>query len=120
MARSEVTVADLARYNEGFAVVGDAIDLANDHVIDISEVKDDLFMVMIENTSTVAGTATFVAGDGFSELTQGNLEVAIAESAVTAVAVESARFKNLDGTLNIDMASAGALTGNIYATELPK
>ena len=61
MARSAVTVIDLLKYNTAYDISPDAIDLVNDHEIDISEIKDDLFMVMIENTSSLAGTATFVA-----------------------------------------------------------
>jgi len=120
MARSAVTVADLVKYNTGYTITGDAIDLANDHEIDISNIKDDLFMVMIDNTSTEVGTATFVASTFNSESGQGDLVVAIGNSAKTVVALESARFKGSDGLLLIDMASGGALAGSIYASELPK
>jgi len=119
MARSAVTVADLLRYNTAYTITGDAIDLTNDHEIDISSIKDDLFVVMIENTSTETGTATFTEG-AFSESGQGDLEVSIAASAIQVISLESARFKQSTGKVNIDLASTGTLTGRIFAAELPK
>lgn len=120
MARSVVTVADLLKYNTAYTITPDAIDLANDHSIDISDIKDDLFQVLIENTSTVVGTATFVASTYGSEGGQGDLEVAVGASAIQVIALESSRFKGSDGLLLINMASTGSLTGRIFASELPK
>jgi len=120
MARSAVTVVDVLKYNTAYDITPDAIDLANDHEIDISNIKDDLFMVMIENTSTEVGTATFIASPFNSESGQGDLEVAIGNSEIKVITLESARFKGSDGLLLIDMASAASLTGRIFASELPK
>jgi hypothetical protein len=120
MARSAVTVADLVAFNTAYDITPDAIDLANDHEIDISNIKSDLFQVMIENTSTEVGTATFLGGDFFSESGQGDLVVTVGDSSIQVIALETARFKDSDGKLNIDMASTGSLTGRIFASELPK
>lgn len=120
MARSAVTVADLEQYNVAYDITPDAIDLTNDHEIDISDIKSDLFQVMIENTSTQTGTITFVNGAFYSEDGQGDLVVALGDSEIKVIALESARFKDSAGKLNIDMASGGALTGRIFASELPK
>jgi hypothetical protein len=120
MARSAVTVANLLKYNTAYDITADAIDLANDHSIDITDIKDDLFMVMIENTSTLAGTATFVASAFNSESGQGDLVVTVGDSAIQVITLESARFKGSDGLLLIDMASTGALAGRIFASELPR
>lgn len=120
MARSAVTVADLLKYNTAYDITPDAIDLVNFHSVDISDIKDEGFMVMIENTSTVVGTVTFEASTHGSEGGQGDLEVAIADSAIQVIALESARFKDSAGLLNLTVASAGALTGRIFASELPK
>lgn len=119
MARSAVTVANLLAFNTAYDITGDAIDLTNDHSIDISSIKDDNFIVMIENTSAETGTITFKGGDFYSESGQGDLEVALGNSEVKVISLESARFKDSSGLLLIDMASTGALTGNIYAAELP-
>lgn len=118
MARSAVTVADIVKFNTAYDITPDAIDLAQDHSIDISDIKSDLFQVLIENTSTLAGTATFVAGVG-TEASKGDLVVAVGDSAIQVIALESARFKDADGLLKIDMASTGSLTGRIFASELP-
>ena len=120
MARSAVTVADLVAYNTAYDITPDAIDLTNDHSIDITNIKSDLFIVMIENTSTLAGTITFNGGDFYSESGQGDLEVALGASEIKVISLESARFKDSDGLLTIDMASTGSLTGRIFAAELPK
>lgn len=119
MARSAVTVNKMLKYNTGYASTGDAIDLTNDHVIDISEIKDENLLIVIENATAIVGTATLLASDVYSEASVGDLVLAIGANAVVAVAVESARFKDSDGNINLDMASAGALTGRIYATSLP-
>ena len=118
MARSAVTVADLAAFNTGYDITPDAIDLANGHEIDITDIKSDLFQVMIENTTTNAGTVTFVAGAG-SEASQGDLELALGDSEIKVIALESARFKDASGKLNIDVAGSG-VAGRVFASELPK
>lgn len=119
MARSVVAVAKLLEYNKGYASVADAIDLTNDHEIDASDAKCDSLLIVIENATTEVGTATLVAGGFYSGSSEGDLEIAIGDSTTVAVAIESARFKDSAGKINLDMASTGSLTGKISATELP-
>jgi len=118
MARSEVTVTELLKYNTGYVGVGDAIDLTNDHSIDVSDIKDENLLIVIENATTETGTATIVASAAYSEYTQGDLVLAIGASETMTVALESSRFKTAAGLVLIDMASAGVLTGKIYASRL--
>lgn len=119
MARSAVTLNKLLEFNTGSVATGDAIDLVNLHELDVANVADESLMIRIENTSAITGTATFVAGGYFSGSTGGDLVIAIGANEVIDVAIETARFKDSAGMVNIDVASGGSLTGFVYATEIP-
>ena len=73
MARSSVVV-NQALWNAEVAVVKDAVDIANDHSIDVSSVSCTKLTVLIEKSDTKLSTFTFKAGD-YSSSSQGDLVV---------------------------------------------
>ena len=113
MARSEVTVASAA-LNAGTAITKDAIDITNDHSIDVSGVKNDRLRVFIETTSTAAAVFSIKSGD-FSGASVGDLDISTAAAGTQVVELETARFKDSDELVLIDIASTAGVTGNIYA-----
>jgi hypothetical protein len=113
MARSAVTVM-ATPYNAATVITADAIDISNDHEIAINEVKDEKLTVLIQTLDTKAATFTFKAGIGQSA-GQGDLVVSTAAAGLRAVCLESARFKDANGDILIDIVSTAGATGNIYA-----
>jgi len=118
MARSAITVSKMLLYNTAYDVTADAADLSNDHVIDASEMKHDRLLIRFLG-GTTKYTATIVAGD-FSDSSLGNLAIEVDTTDTKVVCVDSARFLQSDGKINIDLASEGAVTGaTIEAYLLP-
>jgi hypothetical protein len=115
MPRSAVTVATLTAYNDKVAITKDAIDIANDHSISVDGVRDGNLTIFIETTNAVAATFTFKAGD-FSGASVGDYVVSTSSAATNVIQLESARFKDSDNLILIDIVSTG-VTGNIYAVE---
>lgn len=115
MARSAVTVAN-PKYQTEAAVTADAFDLTNDHQIDVSGISDERFCIRFAG-STVEATATIKAGDWPSG-TIGDLDVVIGATAIKVITLETARFKDNDGLVLIDLASTGAADGTIEAYSL--
>ena len=118
MARSAVTVSKMLLYNTAYAVTADAADKTNDHVIDASEMKHDRLLIRFLGATTKY-TATIVAGN-FSDSSLGNLAFDVDKTETKVVCVDSARFLQSDGKINIDLTSTGLLTGaTIEAYLLP-
>lgn len=118
MARSAVAVTKMLLYNTPYAVTADAADLSNDHEIDASEMKHDRLLIRFLGATTKY-TATINAGD-FSDSSLGNLAIEVDTTDTKVVCVDSARFLQSDGTIEIDLASAGAVTNaTIEAYLLP-
>mgnify|MGYP001160652137 FL=1 len=118
MARSAVTVTKMLLYNTAYAVTADAADKTNDHVIDASEMKHDRLLIRFLGATTKY-TATIVAG-GFSDSSLGNLAIEVDTTDTKVVCIDSARFLQSDGKINIDLASDGAVTNaTIEAYLLP-
>lgn len=113
MARSAVTV-NQASYNASVVVVKDAIDIANDHSIDISNTSCTKLTILIEKSDTKAGTITLKAGD-YSSASQGDLVVTGGVVGTVVLNVETARFKDSDGLILIDVVSTAGMAGNIIA-----
>lgn len=116
MARSAVTVCSLTTWNSEATITKDAIDISNDHSIDVSNVKDKNLTVFIETTSSAAAVFTIKAGD-FSSASQGDKTISTSSSATVVIQLETARFKDSDGLILIDIESTAGVTGNIYAVE---
>jgi hypothetical protein len=118
MARSAVTVSKMLLYNTAYDIVPDACDLTNDHVIDASEMAHDRLLIRIAGATTDM-TATIKAG-AFSDASLGDLAVTIKKTDIVCLVLEASRFLQSDGKINIDLASAGAVTGaTIEAYLLP-
>lgn len=115
MPRSAITVATLSAYNSEGTVTKDAIDATNDHEIDVSGVKDGNLLIFIETTNTEAGTFEIKAGD-FSGASVGDVSITTGSALTQVIQVESARFKDSDEKILIDVTGA-SVTGNIYAVE---
>jgi hypothetical protein len=109
MARSEVTIAKLTAYQTAGAVTSDAVDVSNEHFIDISGVKDEKLLIRLYGGSGAGFTATFKAGD-FPAGAVGDLSVKVAATEVKIIALESSRFKDSDEYILIDAASTGTAT----------
>jgi hypothetical protein len=118
MARSAVTVSKCLLYNTAYAVTADAVDLTNDHEIDGSEMAHDRLLIRFLGGTTLY-TATIKAGD-FSDASLGNLVISVDTTDTKVVCLEASRFLQSDGTIEIDLASEGAVTGaTIEAYLLP-
>jgi hypothetical protein len=116
MARSAVTVASLTAYNSASAITKDALDATNEHSIDVENVKTSNLAVFIETSTTDALSVAVKAGD-FSDNGIGDLTVTSAAAQTQVMVLESARFKDNDELILIDVTGTGA--GYIYAVELP-
>jgi hypothetical protein len=118
MGRSAVTVSKCLLYNTAYAVTADACDLANDHEINAKEMAHDRLLVRFLGATTKY-TATILAG-AFSDASLGNLAFDVDTTETKVVCLEASRFLQSDGKINIDLASAGAVTNaTIEAYLLP-
>lgn len=109
MARSEVSIASLTAYNTAGTVTADAVDVSNEHFIDVSGYKDEKLLIRLYGGSAAGFTAVFKAGD-YPSGGIGDLTVAVAASAIKIVCLESARFKDSDEYILIDASSTGTAT----------
>lgn len=116
MARVSVPVQELV-LNSGTASDGTAIDTSNGHVIENGGYTSRM-VIRVNNTGTVAGTVTVKAGANPPALLKdlGDTTIAVDASAESYIVLESARYAQSDGDINIDIAG---LSGSIYAYELP-
>jgi len=115
MARSEVIVSDMDR-NADNAVTKDAYDIANGHYIDINDVQDEDLTIFIEASDTKAATIVVKSGDQYASIA-GDLEITTGAAGLHCLELESARFKDNDGYILIDITSAAGAAGNIFATK---
>ena len=115
MARSSVTVAS-AVLNAATAVTKDAFDIANDHSIDVSNVNTTKLTIYIETLDTHAADFTIKAGDG-QAAGIGDLTFSTSAAGLRVITLDSARFKDSDGLILIDIVSSAGATGNIWAVE---
>lgn len=118
MARSAVTVSKMLLYNTAYAVTADAADKTDDHVITATDMKHDRLLIRFLGGTTLY-TATINAGD-FSDASLGNLVISVDTTDTKVVCLEASRFLQSDGTIEIDLASTGAVTNaTIEAYLLP-
>ena len=104
-------------------VAGTAIVAANTHTITPTE-RLSKVIIRLVNTTAASKVFTLVAGDNppADAAGQGNLTVTLADGSTTPTVaylanLESARFLQNDGTVNITVAAA--TTGTITAFQLP-
>lgn len=118
MGRSEITPTKCLLFNKEYDVTADAVDKGNEHFINVSDMNHSKLLFRIEG-DTAEMTVTFKAGD-FSDSTIGDLALTVGATDLVVICVESSRFLQDDGTILIDVASDGVVTGaSIEAYLLP-
>ena len=117
MARSAVTVQSLTAYNTVGTVTKDAVDIVNNHSIDVENVKGSNLLIFIESSTTDPMTWAVKAGD-FSDHGIGDLAITSVTALTQAFVVETARFKDSDELILIDATGTDA-AATIFAVELP-
>ncbi len=123
MARTAVPVQALA-LNVATTVVPVVADTTNDHNVTGVGGRSERVMLRIYNSDASTRIATIKAGDQYPagsagpEALLGDLAISLATTVVTVVVVESARFLQSDGTIDIDLAASFA--GTIEAFKLPR
>lgn len=116
MARDSVTITALT-LNGGVArPTGTTISVANGAVVDPGG-DTDSFLLEVRNTNAAEKDVTIKAGVG-PTAGLGDLVVPVAaDTGVQVICIESARFAQADGTVNIDFEAA--MTGTVAAYRLP-
>ena len=121
MANTAIPISALAS-GSNVDVAGTAIVHANTHVITPTK-RSGKLLVRLRNTTAASKVFTVVKGDANPAQSsgQGNLTMTLADGSTTAVdgwlCLESARFMQDDGTIQITVASS--TTGTITAFQLP-
>ena len=125
MARTAVTVTKLPVNTATAEVTDTTIDATNSHIITPpAGFTDEELLIRITNTTSSTKTATIKAGANPPALSAGvgDLVVSLTAGNVTPqiawVRVESARFSQKDGTLNVDIAAS--MTGTIGCFAVPR
>lgn len=123
MARVAVPVTALAMNTAAGQSAGTAIDTANGHVLTVP--NDGRVLLEINNTGTAAAfTVTVKAGDNPPAVQAGAGDLAIVVSTAglhnSQVLLETARFLQDDGTINIDAAWATGGAGTLAAYSFPR
>jgi len=117
MAKTTVTATQLA-FNTMSAslpvTAGTVINAANTMVIDYP--NEGKLLLVLNNTYAGAKNFTIKAGDFFSSV-MGDMVLALAQNEVRFLVLESARFKNSDG--QIEIAFEASTTGFVMALLLP-
>lgn len=124
MARTALTVTTLTANTVIADVAGTTIDATNHHVLTLAYPLDS-YIFRVTNTTASTKAATIKAGSQplASAAGQGDLSVSCAAGDSTPVvkyiaALESARFSQNDGTVNVDIASG--MTGTIAVFRVPR
>lgn len=109
MARSLIADTELTAYQTAGAVTADAVDVSNNHYLDVTSIKDEKLMFRLYGGTGAGFTATFKAGD-YPAGAIGDLEVEVAATAIKVICLESARFKDDDEYILIDVSTTGTAT----------
>lgn len=119
MARTVLTVNELAANSSIADPAGNAVDVANGHYIPATTNLEELYL-RVNLTFAGAKNITIKAGASPPALSagQGDLVVAINNATKILGPFSSARFAQADGTMNIDLEAA--TTGTIYAFHMPR
>lgn len=104
-------------YNTGAAPTATAIDPTNHHVIAASATPAEELLIVVNNTFAGTKTVTVKAGGNPPALGAGQGDLVVTCAASTngcPIRVESARFIQSDGTINLDIAAAMTGTISVY------
>ncbi|MGE3835252.1 MAG: hypothetical protein AB7H43_10745 [Acidimicrobiia bacterium] len=128
MARTAVTVTAMTPNTVAAFVAGTTgttIDATNHHVITPpAGCPVEELLVIVTNTTASTKAATVKAGDNppAFEAGQGDLAISLTDGSTTpqsgAVVLQSGRFVQDDGTINIDIAAS--MTGKITCFRIPR
>lgn len=120
MARTAVTVTTLTANTGVTEPAGTTADPTNDHVV--TGVPCEELILRFANTNGSDRVATIVAGDSPPALSAGQGDLAVTVPATSGVVwvgpLESARFVQSDGSVNIDLAASFA--GTVTAYRVPR
>ncbi len=113
MARTAVTVTTATPGTSFTTPAGTTADPTNDHVITLPRgARLEEMTIRLTNTNGSDRVATVVAGDSPPALSQGqgNLDITVPATSgdKTIQGLESARFLQSDGTVQIDLAASYA------------
>lgn len=121
MARTAVTVEALSRTG-ATSPSGTTADPTNGHVVDLAGYPLEEFVFRFTNTNGSNRVATIKAGANPPALSAGQGDLAITVPAtsgdMTVAGLESARFLQSDGKINIDLEASFA--GKVYAVRVPR
>lgn len=118
MPRSAVTVSKMLLYNTACDITANAADFTDDHEINASEMAHDRLLIRIAGGDK-AMTATIKAG-AFSDASLGDKVLTVGATDIVCIVLESSRFLQSNGKINIDLAAEEAVTGaTIEAYLLP-
>lgn len=104
-------------YNTGAAPTATAIDPTNHHVIASSATPSEELLIIVNNTTVSTKTVTLKAGTNPPALSAGQGDIVVTCTASTngiPLRVESARFMQSDGTVNLDIAASMTGTISVY------
>lgn len=121
MARTAVTVEVLSRTG-ATSPSGTTADPTNGHVVDLGGQPLEEFVFRFLNTNGTNRVATIKAGANPPALSAGQGDLAITVPATTGdmsiAGLESARFLQADGKVNIDLGASFA--GTVMAIRVPR
>ena len=116
MARTALPVT--TAYNSGAAPTATAVDPTNGHVIAASATPTEELLIVVNNTFAGTKVVTIKAGDSppASAAGQGDLAITCATSTNgIPIRIDSSRFLQADGTIEIDLAASMTGTIVVYA-----
>lgn len=118
MARTAITV-DALTESSASAPTSTTIDATNSHVI-AATAKVGKTVLRINNTTASTKTITVLAGDNppAHAAGQGDLTISLTQNQTKVVCLDTSRFLQDDGTVNLDVAAS--MTGTIEAYQLPQ
>lgn len=115
MARTVLPVT--TAYNTGAAPTATAIDATNSHYIAASSTPAEELLILVNNTFAGTKTVTVKAGGNPPALSAGQGDLVVTCAASTngiPIRIESARFLQADGTINLDIAASMTGTISVY------
>lgn len=121
MPRTATPIVALSR--TGAATnAGTTADPTNGHVVDLAGVPLEEIVFRFTNTNGSDRVATILAGDSPPALSagQGNLAITVPATSgdMTVAGLESARYVQSDGTINIDLGASFA--GAVRVFQVPR
>lgn len=115
MATTTITPTTISKNSGQLVTQGTGTAINTSNTMEIAYPDEGRLLVLIDSDNA-ATSATFAAGFGVDS-GLGSLAVAVADTKMTAVVLDSARFKDSSGNLSITWAASSA--GFVQAYYLP-